>query len=260
LQNASQTTELENIRRWFKSSVGAQVLSVEQAILEQLLSGMFGYHLLQISVQNTPLHDASPIKHKVTMGIKEADGSPFVAKATQLPLEDDSIDVVLLHHMLDFYQERQQILREISRVSRPMGHLIIVGFNPVSLWGLWKLVAAVSGDTPWNASFIRAGRLMDWLNVLNFSIDRAHYCTHGLPVNQSFLKGTVPDYTRGVSRKTNWPFGAVYVIVARKQVGGMTLLRPRWEARRALDKLTVVRPAGRGLTARNTRGSVGKNS
>lgn len=251
--------ELDNIRQWFDFGIGEQVLSVEQAILDQLFSGMFGYHLLQISVQNSPLYNASPIQHKVTMGIREADGSPFVGNATQLPFEDDSIDVVLLHHMLDFYQDRQQILREISRVSRPMGHVVIVGFNPVSFWGAWKLVAALSGHAPWNGSFIRAGRLMDWLNVLNFSIDRAHYCTHGLPVDKWLLKGKMPDYTRGVSRKTNWPFGAVYVIVARKQVGGMTPLRPRWEPKKALGKLAVVRPGGRGLTTRNTRGSIDNN-
>lgn len=254
MQTALQTSELDNIRAWFQSTLGEQVLDVEKAILEQLLSGVFGYHLLQISVQNAPLYEASPIQHRVAMGIKKADQTPFIASATQLPLEDDSIDVVLLHHVLDFFQDRQQILREISRISRPMGHLVIIGFNPLSLWGLWKMFAVASGYPPWNASFIRAGRLMDWLNVLNFRIDQAHYCTHGLPVNRGFLKGSVPDYTRGISRKTNWPFGAIYVIVARKQVGAITPLRPQWEPRAALGKLRAVRPAGRGMTTRNSRG------
>ncbi len=229
------------------------MLDVERAILEQLLPAFFGYHLLQISVQNQALYGASPIQHKIAMGIRESDNQPFVARATQLPLEDDAIDVVLLHHILGFYHDRQQILREIARVSRPMGYLVIVGFNPLSLWGLYKPVAAVGNRPPWNASFIRPGRLMDWLNLLNFKIDRAHYCTYGPPVTRTFLKGRVPDYTRGISRRTNLPFGAVYVIVARKQVGTMTPIRPVWRPHTTFGKLTVVRPTGRGMATRNSR-------
>ena len=247
-----QKAELDHVRNWFGSSLGDKVLEVEKAILDQLLPGFFGYHLLQLSVQQAPLYQSSPIQHKFDMGIIESDGSPFVARATELPLEGDSVDVVLLHHILDFCRDREQILREIARVSIPMGHLVVVGFNPVSLWGGWKVLAAAGKSAPWNASFIRAGRLMDWLNVLNFKIDRAQYGIYGLPVTRTFLKGGVPDYTRGISRGANWPFGAVYVIVARKQVGTMTPIRPVWRPQRAFGKLTVVRPTGRNM-ARNTR-------
>jgi len=156
------------------------------------------------------------------------------------------MDVVILHHLLEFYDSSQQILREVARVTIPMGHLVIVGFNPLSLWGLWQTLARLGDRPPWIGRFIRPGRLMDWLNLLNFKIDRAHYSTYGPPISRKPFMGDVPDYSRGLSRRSTLPFGAVYVIVARKQVGTMTPIRPRWKERRAFGQISVVRPAGRG--------------
>ena len=55
-----------------------------------------------------------------------------------LPLTDDSIDVMLIHHLLDFSDSIQEILHEVSRVVMPMGHVVLMGFNPVSMWGFGK--------------------------------------------------------------------------------------------------------------------------
>ena len=243
---------LSDIRAWFESPLGRQVVNVQQAVLEQLLPGFFGYHLMQLSIQSAPLYGSSPIHHKFSMALRSDDDAAFLGKATSLPFADDSMDVTLLHHLLEFFDSPQQILREVARVTIPSGHIVIAGFNPLSLWGLCKPVARLRGNAPWIGSFIRPGRLMDWLNLLNFKIDRAHYCTYGLPVNRKPFVGRIPDYTQGISRKSSLPFGAVYVIVARKQVGTMTSIRPVWRQSKAFDRLTVVRPAAGRSVSRNS--------
>jgi SAM-dependent methyltransferase len=234
---------LAEIRQWFDSTLGKQVLQIEQAILDQLLSGLFGYHLLQLSTQAAPLHGESAIQNKLSLGLDVNDDVPMIARATELPFANDSIDVVLLHHLLDFLDSPLDTLREIARVSLPMGHVVIVGFNPLSSWGLWKLPASLRKRVPWNANFIRPGRLMDWLNVLNFKIDRAHYCIYKPPM--ASLRERRPDYSHGLSRKPNLPLGAVYVIVAQKQIGTFTPMRPVWQSHRGFGQLSVVRPARR---------------
>jgi SAM-dependent methyltransferase len=228
------------IDQWFDSTLGSRVLDTQQAILEQLLPGFFGYHLLQLSIQSRQLYRSSPIHHKFSMGQRQHRQMAFTGDAANLPFEDDSVDVILLHHMLDFSASPQRLLSEVARVSLPMGHIVIVGFNPVSLWGAWQPVGKALGKQPWQGQFIRPGRLMDWLNLLNFKIDRAEYCMSGLPVS-STSDQPAADYSQGLSREANWPFGAVYVIVARKQVGSMIPLRPVWKRNRAFGKLSVVR-------------------
>jgi SAM-dependent methyltransferase len=240
----SSHRNLSQIRSWFGSPLGEQLLQTEIAVHDQLLGHMFGYHILQVSVQEKSLFESSPIQNKMSLGLESKDQSAFIAKPTELPFEDDAADVVLVHHMLDFIESPQETLRELSRVVLPMGYLIVTGFNPFSLWGVRKALQLRTKTPPWNGKFIRPGRLMDWMNLLNFKIDRAQFCTYSLPY--AALQGDKPDYSQGLSRKANLPFGAAYVIVARKHLGAMTPIRPVWKQQQAFGRrLSAVRTASR---------------
>ncbi|MDG1910377.1 MAG: methyltransferase domain-containing protein [Pseudomonadales bacterium] len=247
-----QNELIEALREWFQSPLGEQVSETQNAILEQLLPGYFGYHLLQMSIQSGVLYESSPIRHKFKLDIHPADSACCAASPAALPFANDSVDVVLMHHLLEYSNNPQQLLREASRVSLPMGHVVIVGFNPHSLWGLCKPLGRLRKHPLWSGNFIRPGRVMDWLNLLNFKIDRAQYCTYGLPVVG--YSGQKADYSNGLSRNANLPFGAVYVIVARKQVGTLTPIKPVWKSQTSFGRLAAVRPlAGRNASPRTIR-------
>ncbi len=208
-------------------------------MLDQLLPAFFGYHLAQFSVQQESLFHSSTIQHKFCVGLDNSNPDCLVTSPAKLPFENDSIDVVLLHHLLDFIESPHETLREIARVTLPLGHVVIVGFNPLSLWGIWRQFAKFGGKAPWNSRFIRPGRLMDWLNLLNFKIDRAQYAIYRPPVGK--YAGPVIDYSQGVSRNLNLPIGSVYVIVAKKHIGAVRPIRPVWKTSRAFGRLSVVR-------------------
>jgi SAM-dependent methyltransferase len=237
--------QLTAVREWFRTPLGNRLMAGQQAVLDQLLPGFFGHHLLEMSIQSETLVESSPIQHKIKLGISSVDRDSLIASGINLPFENDSMDLVLLHHMLDLFDEPQQLLREVSRVALPMGHLVIIGFNPYSSWGVWHQFARFRKSPPWNSSFFSPVRMMDWLKLLNFEIDRVHYSNYGLPVNNKAFINDVPDFSRGLFRDINLPFGAVYVIVARKHVGALTPIRPIWKQSRAFPQLTVVRPMGR---------------
>jgi len=241
----------EALLRWFETPLGTHVLKTELAVLDQLLPGFFGYNLIQLSVQDKPLFAASPIQTKIPLALDDtsvrtlrSEGSeinemPVVGRPTSLPFESDSIDVAVLHHLLDFADSPQEILKEISRVTLPMGHVVIIGFNPWSLWGLWRSALQFKERSPWDGQYISPGRLMDWLNLLDFKIDRAQYAIYRPPVTR--LIGQVGDYSQGLSRNLNLPVGGVYVIVARKHVGSVRSIKPVWKTSRAFGRLSVVR-------------------
>ncbi len=243
--NAASRTAYHDIREWFTGPLGQHVMRTETAMLEQLLPTFFGYHLAQFSVQDQPMFDSSQVQHKFVVGLESGSGgvcsadSELVSNPVELPFANDSIDVVLLHHLLDFVSQPKEVLREISRVTLPMGHIVIMGFNPFSSWGIWKTVAGIKGNPPWNGDFIRPGRLMDWLNLLDFKIDRAQYAIYRPPIAR--FAGEVADYSQGVSRTLNLPVGSLYVIVARKHVGAVRSIRPVWKRSRAFGRLSVVR-------------------
>ena len=239
LTSLSQSV-LESIESWFTSDLGRYVLKTELAMLEQLLPQLFVYHLAQFSDQSRLMHGASPIQNKIVIKLN-TEKAGLVSNPTQLPFANDSIDVALLHHLLDFAESPKKILCELARATLPMGHMVIVGFNPMSLWGGWRTILRSTrgkGIAPWNGTFIRPGKLMDWLNLLGYKIDRAQYSIYRPPVSK--LLGEVNDYSDGVSRTLTLPLGSVYAIVASKHIGAVRSIKPIWRRRQAFGRLSAV--------------------
>lgn len=92
------------------------------------------------------------------------------AKAFSLPIQTESVDMIILPHLLEFDAHRFQTIREIERVLKPEGDLIILNFNPWSLWlrsqYFWDKHLAKS----WQGHFITRTRILDWLKLLNFEL------------------------------------------------------------------------------------------
>jgi SAM-dependent methyltransferase len=92
------------------------------------------------------------------------------AKAYAVPIQTASVDLVLLPHILEFDERRFQTIREVERILKPEGELIILNFNPWNLWLRYQFVLEKKWSNSWNAHFISRSRIVDWLKLLNFEI------------------------------------------------------------------------------------------
>ena len=160
------------VGRWFQSPQGLAVLRAEQALVTPIISRLFGYHILQVGCNNeVSLIEDSPVGHKINFVPVHRPGSPHpVANNEELPLANDSIDVVVLHHALDFTDDSHRLLREVTRVLRPGGQMLIIGFNPLSYWGLWKLFKGKI-NIPGRGRLISRKRITDGLQLLELDIE-----------------------------------------------------------------------------------------
>ena len=52
-----------------------------------------------------------------------------------LPFPENSLDLIVLPHALEFTSDPHQLLREVYRAMRAEGQIVISGFNPFSLFG-----------------------------------------------------------------------------------------------------------------------------
>jgi SAM-dependent methyltransferase len=238
----------EMCAQWFDTPLGAQALITEQKLVSRYLSRLFGYHILQMgcSPQHSLITD-SPVGHKIIFSPNPAaSGGMAVADNEELPLAGDSIDVVLIHHALDFSPDSHKLLREAARVLRPGGQLLILGFNPTSLWGISKLLR-VRSQPPWNGRFISSKRVSDWLNLLELHVEQVDSCLHFMPskwgkVLQSAAK------TEELGSKFRNPFGGAYLIQATKQVLPLTPITPKW---RPIRTRATALPAAENIRAKN---------
>lgn len=216
---------------WFDSPLGRHLLAAERSLVDQMLARRFGYHLLQLGCADLLLHDKSPMGHKFSFRPWQAAGSSHeaIAAAEAIPIASESVDLVLLHHALDFSAYQHQLLREVERVLIAGGHIVIVGFNPLSSWGMRnKLQYFRRGHkAPWHASMLGTLRLTDWLKLLDFQVEQVRYGMYALPVNS---EGVIrySGLLDPLAVHLNWPTGGIYVISARKQVLPLTPVQSRW--------------------------------
>jgi SAM-dependent methyltransferase len=92
------------------------------------------------------------------------------AKAYHLPLQSDSVDMIILPHILEFDAYRFQTMREVERVLKPEGTVVILNFNPWSIWVRYQYLWDKRLADSWRGHFIRRSRVIDWLKLLNFEV------------------------------------------------------------------------------------------
>jgi SAM-dependent methyltransferase len=150
-----------------------------------------------------------------------------------LPFESASLDLVVLPHSLELARDAHLTLREVERVLVPEGRVLILGFNPASLWGtrqrLGRMRRRLGLGTDRDLFLPRAGefigyrRLRDWLRLLSFEVESGRFGCYIPPVTSAKWLARFGWMERAGDR---WwpPFGALYYIVAVKRVRGMRLV------------------------------------
>ncbi len=235
----------QQLSHWYQTPLGQHLLGREQTLTNDILGRRFGYHLLQLGCTDLQLHQQSPMGHKFafTPFMQAVDGFQAVAEPDAIPLASASVDCVLLHHALDYALDQHQLLREATRVLIAGGHVIIVGFNPFSTWGLRNKLQLGSRQAPWHARTLGTLRVCDWLKLLEFHVDEIRYAEYALPINTPAVI-RYSSWMESMASKLNWPTGGIYVIAARKQVLPLIPISQR-RRRKAISPLTLPLPETR---------------
>ena len=236
-----------DLRAWFETLPGGQIAVVEGQLLGRFLADLFGFHIVQLGCHHRDnLLDGSRIAHQVRVDL----GHTLNVNADMhciedaLPLAANSIDVVVLPHVLEYALDVHRVLREAERVLVGEGHMVILGFNPWSWCGLWSALAGWQGRMPWHGRFIGAARLKDWLKLLGFDIIHIARGGYRPPVHGHGLNRRL-EFMERLGAFCWPPLSNVYLIVARKRVEGLTPLRASWRQRRRLVAGGVVEPTAR---------------
>ena len=246
------------LHSWFSCLPGREVVRPELAYIHRALADLFGYHLVQVGrLGNFDLMEQSRILHRLVIDIDGAVApSPYpevCGAACSLPVESDSVDVVLLPHVLEFEPDPHAALREAFRILVPEGYLLISVFNPWSLMGMWRLWGARSGSPPWQGQFLGAIRIKDWLALLGFDVLSSEPCFFRPPLRRERLLQRLACMEAFGKRAFPYLAGA-NVLVAKKRIATLTPIRPAWKLRRKLVGVGLAGPtAGRVEVPGNAR-------
>jgi SAM-dependent methyltransferase len=219
---------IPGLDHWLLSPQGRYVLDWECARIDATVADVFGYNALQLGLPQIDLLAQNRIPFRQRAGMPTADGLVDVnCDLRQLPIAANSIDLVVLPHVLEFYEDPHQILREVERVLIPEGQVVITGFNPYSLWGMRRHLPPRSRNFPWQGQYLSLPRIKDWLQLLGFEVERGSFGCYAPPcATDAWLQRW--HFMENAGRRA-WPIaGGVYLLRAIKRVHGMRLILPAW--------------------------------
>lgn len=231
--------------RWLNSTAGKYLQNKEQALHDQAIADIFGFNALQMGFSQLDLLRSSRMPHRflATDACTLATQHQICCCDDFLPFSEQSLDLLLLPHRLEFSPRPHQTLREAERVLIHEGHLIISGFNPLSPWGLVRHLSR-SNTYPWSGHFIGLTRLKDWLTLLGFEIISIQTSCSIPPFEKKLWQKNFSF----MDRLGTPIFGGIYFIVAKKRITGMMPLKPDW-SRASLKVGLVSRPTQKDISS-----------
>jgi len=240
----AQSDGIIGFTRWLHSPPGRYLLDWEQRHLDVAVADLFGFHAVQLGMPELDSLRANRMPHRWVATEQAVDAAPDAVALPRtavtlhcdfdaLPFDSHSLDLVVLPHALELARDPHLALREVERVLVPEGRVVIVGFNPASLWGLrqtlghWRQRLHRGGGPPLYlpraGEFLRYRRLRDWLRLLSFEVEAGRFGCHRAPMRSD--KWLSRCAWMDESGERWWPvFGAVYFVVAVKRVRGMRLV------------------------------------
>lgn len=160
---------------WYQTPRGRLLQQLETEYLQHAIQVSCRQVIVQIGGLNwenefidCSLYEKYIVLDDKAMGWHEA--LKIRAKAYALPIQSGSVDLVILPHILEFDAQRFQTMREVERILKPEGELIILNFNPWNLWLRYQFLWDKEWSDSWHAHFISRARVLDWLKLLNFQV------------------------------------------------------------------------------------------
>jgi SAM-dependent methyltransferase len=192
---------------------------------ERVLSKQFGYYALQLGVAYSlkQAWDKCPIRHKIVLADVPLSGVDVVCDYRDLAIKSDSIDLILLQHVLEQVDDPYALLREVERLLINDGCVVVMGFAPLNAWrGQWfgRHKHAAS-----QVALFAPGRVVDGLQTLGFEIQQVSFYPES-----------------GWQRWLPWlatPFSQGYALIAQKKTSRVKLigLRDGWRWQSLLPQL-----------------------
>lgn len=216
---------------WLVTPPGQYILHWEQHQFDHAVVDAFGFQALQIGLPHLNCLKENRIPNQylmltpqdTTMRINEQRSMQICrGLVNELPFANNSLDLIALPHVLELIDNPHEALREIHRVLRPEGRLVISGFNPVSLWGARQYLSRLGmrDFLPREGQFINHLRIKDWLNLLDYSIDRGRFGCYRPPLSSQRGMQKMGFLEKAGDRW--WPvLGSVFILSAVKRVSSL---------------------------------------
>jgi len=237
----------QDLDNWYRSPLGRYLAAHIKRALDDLLATSFGYYALHLGCRPRPSDylAACRTKHIFYLG-REQQHQDVEIDPASLPVATDSIDLVIMTHALSQSSDPHALLREVNRVLIPNGKLIVIDFNPVSLWGVRHIFQSWLDEAPWSGHYYTAYRIKDWTALLGFELLHHYRCGYVLPFNFQSMIDRSHILSKFLQRWLRFS-SAINVFEFEKNTIPLTPFKKSWLKEHIMPP-NVIRPSvGRGM-------------
>jgi len=166
------------LQEWFTTSKGQILQQQEAAFLKRSITVSCKQVIVQIGALGWENEFIDCSLYEKFYVMDDEQDSCYKTKLLRgttvaLPFKSESVDMVILPHVLEFDSNKHQVLREVERILKPEGKLTIISFNPWNIYINLQYMKRRARNTPWFPGLVNRTRIEDWLRLLNFEVELA---------------------------------------------------------------------------------------
>jgi ubiquinone/menaquinone biosynthesis C-methylase UbiE len=160
--------------RWFETSIGSVIKGCEQGLIMEFLAPLAGERILDagcgtgvftLDILAAGAHVAGvdlslPMLSKAASKCRLLHLSPVVGDILRLPFKDKSFDKAVSITALEFIKDAKGAVKELFRVTRSKGLVVVATLNSQSPWAERRRKEAERKETIFSKAIFRSPRQM----------------------------------------------------------------------------------------------------
>jgi ubiquinone biosynthesis O-methyltransferase len=225
---------------WRATSLGAVTESMEQALMIKLIGDLSGCRVLDVGCGDGVLCSALSLRGADVVGIDpdvrmlevarrrariDGQGAHYVAGCIErIPFSNASFDVVVAATVLCFVNDAQTAVREMARVLRPGGELVLGELGRWNLWAAMRRLRGWLGAPIWRtARFRDSGELLSLVAEAGLAVESMRGAVFYPPIGMLARRLTRLDRLLGGLTT----FGAAFIALRARRADSNLTTPPR---------------------------------